>query len=523
MTSPSGTTPATIYTGGPIYPQADGHTVQALAVRGGRVLAAGTWAEARAAVGADHEVHELGGDTLLPGLTDAHVHVWKVGQLRTTLLDLREAESAEDVAALVQARHRELPPGEWLWGRGWNGARQGLIPDRALLDALAPGRPVLLTRTCAHIHAVNTRALEAAGIGPDTPSPPGGELDYELGRLTETAYGLVYGARPTPTQAQFEVWILAGLTYLKSLGLTAVTDPAVDAPLYAAYWALDAAGRLPIRVNLLYIRRPDGGSDTLPLPEKYLSERLRCDSVKFFPDGGLSGATAAVSVPYLNLAPPNHGVLRLDSAELYELAREAHINGFRIGAHAIGDVALDQLLGVYTRLNAEHPGGRRHRIEHFGLPSAAHLQQAHALGVIAVPQPTFLHELRANYDRYIPPELAGQVFPLRAMFEAGLDVAFSSGDPVVRELRPLAGVQAAVSEAYVPGMNVTLAQAFGAYTHGDSHERGSLRPGFRADLTRVGGDPFHTEAHLLSGLPVHGAIVADPFVYGAPVAESEMT
>ncbi|THF71483.1 amidohydrolase [Deinococcus sp. Arct2-2] len=506
--------PATLYTGGPIYPQADGHAVKALAVRGGRVLAVGSVEEVRAAAGADHHVLDLGGDTLLPGFTDAHVHVWKVGQLRTTLLDLREAHSAQEVAGLVSARHRELPPGDWLWGRGWNEARQGLIPDRALLDALAPGRPVLLTRTCAHIHAVNTRALEAAGIGPDTPAPPGGELDYESGRLTETAYGLVYGAMPTPTQAQFEAWILAGLTYLKSLGLTAVTDPAVDAPLYAAYQALDAAGQLPIRVNVLYIRRPDGGSETLPLPEKRLSDRLRCDSVKFFLDGGLSGATAAVSVPYLNLAPPNFGVLRFETDELYELAREAREHGFRIGAHAIGDVALDQLLSVYARLNAEHPGGPRHRIEHFGLPSATHLQQAHALGVIAVPQPIFLHELRANYDRYIPPQLAGQVFPLRAMFAAGLDVAFSSDGPVVRELRPLAGVQAAVSEAYVPGMNVTLAQALGAYTHGgavahgDSHERGSLRPGFRADLTRMGGDPFHTELHLLSDLPVHGALVA---------------
>ncbi|WP_019009213.1 amidohydrolase [Deinococcus aquatilis] len=520
---------ATIYTGGPIYPQADGQAVDALAVRGGRVLAAGSVEEARAAAGADFLTHDLGGDTLLPGLTDAHVHVWKVGQLRTTLLDLRETQSAEEFAALVRARHQQLPPGEWLWGRGWNEARQGFIPDRALLDALAPGRPVLLTRTCAHIHAVSTRALEAAGIGPGTPAPPGGELDYAAGRLTETAYGLVYGAMPTPTQAQFEAWILAGLTYLKSLGLTAVTDPAVDAPLYAAYRALDAAGRLPIRVNLLYIRRPDGGSETLPLPEKYLSDRLRCDSVKFFLDGGLSGATAAVSVPYLGLTPPNHGVLRFGSADLYELACEAHVSGFHIGAHAIGDRALDQLLAVYARLNAEHPGGPRHRIEHFGLPSAQHLQQARALSVIAVPQPIFLHELRANYDRYIPPELAGQVFPLRAMFGAELDVAFSSDGPVVRELRPLAGVQAAVSEAYVPGMNVTLAQALGAYTHGgavahgDSHERGSLRPGFRADLTRLHADPFHTEVHLLSDLPVHGAILADHSISGAPVAESETT
>ncbi|MDN5789461.1 MAG: amidohydrolase [Micrococcales bacterium] len=505
---------AAVYAGGPIYPQADGRAVEALAVRDGRVLHAGTLEDARTAAGTRARLHDLGGVTLLPGLTDAHVHVWKVGQLRTTMLDLRETASLDDLARQVRRRHAELPPGAWLWGRGWNEIRLGAVPDRTLLDTLAPGRPVLLTRTCAHIHAVSTAALHRASIHPDTPPPPGGEIDYELGRLTETAYGLVSGAMPAPSQAQYEEWILAGLDDLKALGFTAVTDAAVDPPLHAAYLALDAAGRLPIRVNLLCIRRPDGSTETLPLPEKHLSPRLRCDSVKLFGDGGLSGATAAVSVPYRNVEPPSRGVLRFETEDLYELVRETHVAGFRVGAHAIGDVALDQILGVYARLEQEYPQGPRHRIEHFGLPSAEHLRLARELRVIAVPQPVFLHELRANYDRFMPAELAGQVFPLRAYFDAGLDVAFSSDGPVVRDLRPLAGVQAAVAEPYVPGMAVTLAQALGAYTrggavaHGDEHERGSLAPGNLADLTVVGGDPFHTEPQDLSEIAVRGAVLA---------------
>ncbi|UBV44655.1 amidohydrolase (plasmid) [Deinococcus taeanensis] len=507
--------PATVYTGGPIYPEADGRAVEALAVRGGRVLHAGTLTDAQAAAGPHAARRDLNGGTLLPGLTDAHVHVWKVGQLRTTVLDLRGVTALDDLARAVQRRHAELPPGAWLWGRGWNETRLGGTPDRALLDTLAPGRPVLLTRTCAHIHAVNTAALNAAGLQPDTPAPPGGTIDFSRGRLTETAYGLIVRAMPAPSAAQYEAWILAGLTCLQALGFTAVTDPAVDAPLYAAYRALDAAGRLPLRVNLLYIRRPDGGADTLPLPEKHHSSRLRCDSVKFFGDGGLSGATAAISVPYRNVEPPSQGVLRFGTDDLYALAREAHVAGFRIGAHAIGDVALDQLLAVYARLDREHPGGPRHRIEHFGLPSAAHLELARALRVIAVPQPVFLRELRANYDRFVPPALAGQVFPLRAYFDAGLDVAFSSDGPVVQDLRPLAGVQAALAEPYVPGTAVSTAQALGAYTHGgavahgDEHERGRLRPGFLADFTLLGQDPFHTAPQHLPDIPVRSVHVAE--------------
>lgn len=482
-----------LYSGGKIHPFADQRMVEAVAVQNGRIVYVGPLGQAPQ----NAEKIDLNGASLFPGFTDAHVHVWKVGQLRTTMLDLREATSMDDFSRLVHEQHEALPEGAWLWGRGWNEAKLGGLPSKDLLDALAPGRPVLLTRTCAHIHAVNSLALERAGISSETEAPPGGEINVQTGILTETAYGLVFNAMPAPTQSDYEGWILAGLNYLKSLGFTAATDPAVDPPLYAAYRALDAAGKLPIRVNLLFIRRPDGGADTYPLPEKHLSPMLRCDSVKFFCDGGLSGATAAVSVPYKETG--TQGVLRFEADELFELAVEAHVRGFHIGAHAIGDVALDQLLWVYSCLAAEVPGGPRHRIEHFGLPSATHLNLARELKVIAVPQPVFLHELRVNYQKYIPDALANQVFPLKAMFDAGLDVAFSSDGPVVRELRPLCGLKAAVTEAYVPGQGVTLPQALGAYTrggavaHGDDHERGTLEPGKLADFTIVEGDLFHTE------------------------------
>ncbi|GGN47003.1 hypothetical protein GCM10010842_38110 [Deinococcus daejeonensis] len=207
-------------------------------------------------------------------------------------------------------------------------------------------------------------------------------------------------------------------------------------------------------------------------------------------------------------------MLRFDPDDLYALAREAHVAGLRIGAHAIGDVALTQLLDVSERLHREHPLGPRHRIEHFGLPDAGHLRRARELDVIAVPQPVFLHELRANDDRYVPDALAGQVFPLRAMFDAGLTVAFSSDGPVVRELRPLAGLRAAVRGAYVPGQDVTLAQALGTYTrggaaaHGDP-DRGTLEPGRHADLTIVGGNLFDTDPQSWPDIPVHGGVPAD--------------
>lgn len=129
----------------------------------------------------------------------------------------------------MEARAKTLKPGEWLWGRGWNEAllAEKAMPSKAALDRLAPHNPVLLTRICAHIHAVNSQALKLAGITPET-QVPGGEINFEQGILYETAYGLVFQAMGQPSQAQYEHWIKAGCDYLRSLGITSATDPAVD-------------------------------------------------------------------------------------------------------------------------------------------------------------------------------------------------------------------------------------------------------------------------------------------------------
>lgn len=478
--------------------------LEALLVRDGRIAGAGKLSDLEPLATPDTKRINLEGRTLLPGFNDAHVHIWKVGQLRTTMLDLRGVGSLEEIYRRVAERAKTLKPGEWLWGRGWNEAMlaEKAMPDRAALDRLAPHNPVLLTRTCAHIHAVNSQALQLSGITPDT-HVPGGEINYDGGILYETAYGLAFRAMGEPTQAQYEFWAKAGCEYLKSLGVTSATDPAVDPPLYAAYQALEARGELPIRVNCLYIRRPDGGTQTFALPEKHVSDWLRCTSVKFFGDGGLSGATAAISQPYKTLEPPQYGILRFDDDDLFGLALEAHRAGFRIGTHAIGDRAMDQILTAYERLYQDSPGPR-HRIEHFGLAGPEHLGRARASGIIAVPQPVFIRELRANYERYVPDEWFGRCFNLRAMFEAGLTVAFSSDGPVVRQVEPLKGLQAALREPLVAGNEVDLEQALWAYTmggaiaQGDEGNRGSLDVGKWADLVVLEGDlrdPYSLSVH----------------------------
>ncbi len=256
-------------------------------------------------------------------------------------------------------------------------------------------------------------------------------------------------------------------------------------------------------MNVMPLRRVDGVPAPLPLPELHRSAMLHVDTVKFLADGGLSGATAALSVNYRHA--PHKGLLRFEHDELLALCRESHDAGWRIATHAIGDVAIEQMLDIYEALGPRRSGGG-HRLEHLGLPSAAQLARAARLGVIAVPQAIFLHELGRNFRHYLPDALLPRCYPLRAMLDAGVTVALSSDAPVVENDNPLAGMTAAITrrdragEPLVPEQAITAAEALDAYTRGGAasvdleHELGTIARGYRADLAVLSGNPAHHAA-----------------------------
>jgi len=474
-------------------------------------------------------VVDLGGRALIPAFHDAHAHLWKMGHLLTTMLDLRGVESVEALVAKVAAFRGRRPAGAWLLGRGFNEAamRERRMPTRQDLDRAAPGQPVVLTRTCGHIYAASSAALAAAGIDAATAAPVGGEIDHDdagqpTGVLRETAMGLLNRVMPPPTDADYEQMIAAALRHQLSLGITMSACCGVSPQLLGVYRAMDAGGRLPARVTAMPFRRVDGVPEPVPLPERFVSDRLRVDTVKFLADGGLSGATAALSVPYRHA--DTRGMLRFERHELEALCRESHDAGWRIATHAIGDVTIDQVLDIYEALGP-HPLGLRHRIEHFGLPSGEQLARAARLGVVAVPQAIFLHELGANFRAYLPDVLASRCYPLRAMLDAGVTVALSSDAPVVENDNPLAGMTAAIlrrdrsGETLLPDQALTAAEALDAYTRGGAvavgleQRLGAIVPGMWADLAVLSANPLTTPPEALSTIHVEQTWLGGDLVY----------
>jgi predicted amidohydrolase YtcJ len=493
--------------------------VEAIAVEQDKIVAVGRWEEVKTLKQADSQVIDLQGQTLTAGLIDSHIHVWKVGNLLTYTLDVRGIGSISELQDRLSEYARQNPDAEWIQARGFNEAvmQEGRMPTRHDLDKVIADKPVYLLRTCAHIAVFNTKALEISGLTQNTPIPFGGIVDLDEsgkpnGIVRETAMGLVTRHIPPYSVAQYEDMIHAAAKELLAHGVTSATDPGVMPDLLETYRNMDKKGALPMRFNVMAIRLPDGGNTPLPLPETHFSERLRIDTIKFFSDGGLSGKTAAISRPYRGFT--DNGILRFDEKHLYDLAVEAHRNGLRIGIHAIGDRAIETVLNVYQRLYAETLSTQSHRIEHFGLPTDAHIETMARLGLSAVPQPIFLDEMGPNFRKYLDDGFLARCYPIRTLLDQGVKVAFSTDAPVVKNLNPFVGMQAALTRLDRTGVALSLDEAISAeealyaYTmgsaiaNGNEDEVGSIQVGKYADLVILDQNPIETPPHQIHKIKV---------------------
>ena len=501
---------------------------EALAVQWGRISGVGAREDIENLARPGTGRFDLGGCTLVPGFNDAHVHVWKLGHLLTTMLDLRRVEGIGPLQEKLRAAHQKLPPDAWLLGRGYNEERmtERRHPTRSDLDEAASGRKVYLTRTCGHMGVANSAALEAAGIAADTVAPPGGvivrdETGEPTGLVQENAIDLLNEAIPDPKESDYRNMIDAASRRQHQFGITSATDPGVRPALLEAYRKMADEGMLRSRFNVMLLHGSTESASALP--DVYESDYLRFDSVKFFADGGLSGATGALRERYRHA--PTKGVLRMEENELYEVASRAEAHRLHVGTHVIGDAAIDRVLAVYERLAEKRPR-RRRRCEHFALQDAEQLKRAAHLGVHVAAQPVFLHSLGGNFGRYLPNAYMPRCYPLRDVLDAGLPLALSSDAPVVENENPFLGMRAAVLRGdpdrspIAPEQAITVAEALYAYTmggalaSGDATNRGDLAPGKWADFVVLDKNPLEVEPEALTEIKIAGT-----FVGGEPVFE----
>jgi predicted amidohydrolase YtcJ len=418
---------------------------EAVAFAGGRVVATGGAAEVEPLVGEGTEVVPLGGRLVTPGLNDAHMHLLPYG-VAMGEVDLRPAAAPTLDALLgaVAARAAESPPGGWVTGRGYDHFRldTGRHPTRDELDAAAPDHPVWITRTDGHLSVANSRALALAGMDEGSEAPQGGMIERRDGRMTgllaETARAPVQAVLPRPTEEALVEAIERAGRDLLSHGITSCMDAAVGMHAgwaeMVAYRRAHREGRLPVRVYACLLGDP--GRSVLPraseagLVSGDGDDRLRIGPVKIFTDGSFGGRTAAVTRPYLG--GEDTGLLLLDDEALTEAVVQGHRQGWRFAIHAIGDAAIEQVLGAYeAALRAAPDPDRRHRIEHCGWVRPDQVERMAALGVIPAPQPAFLHWFGELYLTLAERERVEASHPMRTWIRRGLHPSASTDCPVV--------------------------------------------------------------------------------------------
>ncbi|ULQ51444.1 amidohydrolase [Flavihumibacter fluvii] len=507
-----------------------GKGVNAMVVENQVIRAIGRLDDLRPLVDANTVQVDLQGRTILPGLNDTHIHIWKVGNLLTYMLDLRGAISLEDMQERISDYDRRYPELDWIVARGFNeaGWANNRLPDKDDLDKIVPGKPVYVIRTCAHIAVANSAALRRCNINASTHVPEGGVMHtgrdgQPNGIFSETALGLVANFIPPYSRDQLKNMVKAAQQEMLRYGITAATDPAVDPLLMEAYQELNQDGELAFRLNAIPVLLPDGGAEPFPLPELFSSDFLRVNTVKFFSDGGLSGKTAALKRTYKE--SPEKGVLRLDPMTYRQLCLSALEKGLGLATHAIGDAAIEFVIGMYKEFQASFPKSIR-RIEHLGLPEKQHLRDMAVYGISASMQTIFISELGKNFIRYLDAEYLSRCYPVRSVLDHGILTALSSDAPVVNNFNPFKGVYAAVSRKddqgnYIAAEEaISIEEALQSYTIKAAaisgvNNFGTLQEGLLADFIEVDKNPISTQVDALPGLKVKNTWVNGRLAYSA--------
>ena len=470
---------------------------------------------------------DLQGKTVLPAFNDAHIHLWKIGQLDSFIIDLRGVDSIETIRKKIKDETLSKPRGTWIVGRGFNEAvlKEKRMPQASDLDDVAPDHPVYLIRTCAHIAVTNNAGLDVCGITEETVVPEGGAVgrsDGKInGRLFENALALVTRHLPEITTEDYQSMIRSGAEKMLKAGITSLTDPAVHPELMEAYQRT-AGPSLGLRLNLMPMMMPDGGDKTYPLPQVEKNFWKRITTAKLFADGGLSGATAAMSRE--DKGSRGHGILRISDDRLHELVRIARAAGFSTGIHAIGDRAISQVLDIYDQTTKEF-GPCRNRIEHFGLPTEKNLEDAARLQVVAVPQAIFLNELGENFIDALDDAYLEKCYPLQSLLQKNIQWAMSTDAPVVKDFNPWKNIQTAITrkttggQSIAPQEAISMNQALAAYTAGSAFAegtesfKGNISEGKLADFIITDRNPSETPVEELPEINVLSTFTGGIEVY----------
>jgi predicted amidohydrolase YtcJ len=504
---------------------------EAVAMRDGRIVAVGSRSDVDALIGEHTEVIGAAGGLVVPGLIDSHIHLIE-GGLNLASVQLRGADSREELVRRLEEYAKKQPPGVWITGGDWDHSLWGgELPARDWIDSVTPNNPVWINRLDGHMSLANTAALRAAKIGDDVKDVEGGEIVRDAaGRPTgifkDNALGLIDAAVPERSMQQQLDAAVAAMDYLAARGVTAVHHLGTFQHLEV----LRIAQRRGLLKTRIYACTPL--SEWQRLADEVQTrgrgdEWLKIGGLKGYVDGSLGSRTAAFLQPFSD-SPSDRGLLVNTAEDLESWTRDADRAGLQVVVHAIGDRAIRLQLDVFERVaKTNGPRDRRFRIEHAQHIAPDDIPRFARLGIIASVQPYHIIDDGRWAERIIGAQRSETTYAFRSLLNNGARLSFGSDWPVAPPA-PMEGVFAAVTrrtldgkhpEGWVPAQRISVEESLRAYTIEAAYSRfsekslGSIEPGKLADLVVLGRDLFEIPPVELDAVPILATVVGGKVIY----------
>lgn len=506
-----------IFHGGPIITMnRAAPRVEAVAIAGGKIIAAGGKDHVKGRAGAGTRIVDLKGRTLLPGLVEPHAHFVFVAFDDWINISPIIMPDFAAVVAKLRAGVSKAKPGDWVQAQQFDPSitKGAKAPTLAELDELAPDNPLFIQESNGHIAYVNSVALKLAGVTRDTPDPVGARFVRDAnsnltGRLEEMAAQSIFIRKmPQPSAAQFQQRVRRLFNHVSSVGCTTFHDCGIgllsgvnDIALMEAVTANDA----PVRYQGMLISTLFDQWDKMVLKPGHGNDRFRLTGMKAWADGSNQAETGYQRENYLN--SDKRGAMNFTLEQMTDVIRRANAGGWQVGVHANGDAAIDTTIAAYAAaLGGKPSASLRHRIEHCSILHPDQMRRMKALGL----SPSFLigHVYwwgKAFRDRILGPERAQFYDPCASALAAGLRISLHS-DWNVTPIEPLRYVENAVTRlmnegggVFFPNERIPVEAALRAVTidaawqcHMDD-KVGSIEPDKFADFTILEENPLTTK------------------------------
>jgi hypothetical protein len=504
-----------------------------LLVSSGRILRIGKFKELRCQA---DKVFDLNGGFLCPAFIDGHVHPVSAGMTMLSL-DLRDVSSNKEFIKRISAYASTLKPDEWVKGRNWQADfwPDG-HPDKESLDKAVGGRPALIYRFDGHVAVASSKALELAGINENTPDPSGGIIGRDEsgkpdGILKDEAIILVKQKMNLLTVQELEKIFEIVSDEASSLGIGTLHS-VISLREFNILRTLSERKRLKCRFTC-YAVPGDGDFDEFldnaaDLKHQCIGDyNVRLLGVKFFYDGALGSKTALFQEPYLdaiNGKPGNCGIRCSGDRKMFgEKISKTVAKGLQPMVHAIGELAVREVIDVYSGIDEVSRIRLRPRIEHVQHVIPEDIKRIAELGLIASVQPRHIFYDGALCGKILGPVREKNTYVFRTMLSFGVKMCFGSDWPVV-ELNPLLGIYSAVSRAvkhmeagksWLPEQKISVSEAISLFTEGASfaefaeNEKGSIKENQLADLVLLSKDPRECE---LAEIPEIKVLKTDMYI-----------